>query len=174
MNLDSFIESGELNDKEARQVKEYIESLKKSKEKQGNEECPYWKRGCNNQLCPMLKGNSKYIWYSDEDPCNNPEYKDNIVAINQKKLKKKNAPGYFTYNMLNRNFIIKRGIEGIDPDVPDSVESRGQKAIDKLYRDREEAWLNSHPEISNKQIEKNRNLAMKGSEALKRYKEGKK
>ncbi|WP_175266974.1 hypothetical protein [Acidiplasma cupricumulans] len=31
MNLDSFIESEELNDKEARQVKEYIESLKNQK-----------------------------------------------------------------------------------------------------------------------------------------------
>ena len=54
MNLDSFIESEELNDKEVKKVKEYIESLKKSKEKQGNEECPYWKRGCNDQICPML------------------------------------------------------------------------------------------------------------------------
>ena len=102
MNLDSFIESEELNDKEAKQVKEYVESLKRLNEKQGNEECPYWKRGCNNQLCPMLKDNSKYIWYSDEDPCNNPEYRDNIIAINQKKLKKKNAPGSFSFQSVYR------------------------------------------------------------------------
>ena len=71
--------------------------------------------------------------------------------------------------MLNRNFIIKRGIEGIDPDVPDSVESKGQKAIDKLYRDREESWLNSHPELTEEQIEKKK---IQG-ETLKKYMEGK-
>ncbi len=171
MNLDSFIENENLNNDEVKKVKEYIESIKKSRIRQGNEECIYWKRGCNNQICPMMKDHG--IWYSDEDLCSNPDYKDNIVVINQKKLKKKNAPGYFTYNMLNRNFIIKKGIEGIDPDVPDSIDSKGQKYVDKLYKDREESWFNSHPEISDKEIEKNRKLALKGSEALKKYMEGK-
>ncbi len=170
MNLDSFIENENLDNDEVKKVKEYIESIKKSREKQGNEECIYWKRGCNNQLCPMLKDNSKSVWYSDEDLCSNPEYRDNIVVINQKKLKKKNAPGYFTYNMLNRNFIIKKGIEGIDPDVPDSIDSKGQKAVDKLYKDRGESWFKEHPELTEEQIEKKR---IQG-ENLKKYMEGKK
>ncbi|AAT42938.1 hypothetical protein [Picrophilus oshimae] len=174
MNLDSFIENEDLNDDEAKKVKEYIESIKKSREKQGNEECIYWKRGCNNQICPMLNDNSRYIWYSDEDTCSNPEYRNNIVVINQKKLKKKNAPGYFTYNMLNRNFVIKKGITGIDPDVPDSIDSKGQKSVDKLYNDREESWFKEHPELTREQIEKNRKLALKGSEALKKYRGGRK
>ena len=42
MNLDSFIEMEKLDNKEIEQVKEYVESLKRSRQKQGNEECPYW------------------------------------------------------------------------------------------------------------------------------------
>jgi hypothetical protein len=171
MNLDSFIENENLNKDEIEKVKEYVGSLKRSMHKQGNEECVFWKRGCNNQICPMTKKCG--IWYSDEDVCNNSEYKDNIVVMNQKKLKKKKAPGYFTFEMLNRNFIVRGGITGIDPDIPDAVDSRGQKAVDKLYKEREEAWFMAHPEISKEENEKNKKLALKGSEALKRYREGK-
>ena len=172
MNLDSFIEMEKLNSKEVEQVKEYVESLKRSRHKQENEKCTFWQRGCNNQICPMVKDNSRYIWYSEEDICSNPEYRDELTVINQKKLKKKKALGYFTYEMLNRDFVIKKGIEGIDPDVPEAVDLRGQAAVDKLYKDREEAWFNAHSERTEEQINNRRIAAMKGTEALKRYREG--
>ena len=142
MNLDSFIEMEKLNSEEVEQVKKYVESLKRSRHEQENEKCTFYQRGCNNQICPMVKDNSRYIWYSDEDTCSNPEYKDELTVVNQKNLKKKKAPGYFNFEMLNRKFVIKKGIEGIDPDVPEAVDLRGQKAVDQLYRDREEAWFN--------------------------------
>ena len=47
MNLDSFIEMEKLNSKEVEQVKEYVESLKRSRHKQENEKCTFWQRGCN-------------------------------------------------------------------------------------------------------------------------------
>ena len=174
MNLDSFIEMEKLNNKEIEQVKEYVESLKRSAHKPENQKCTFWQRGCNNQICPMLKDNSRYIWYSEEDACNNPEYKDELTVINQKKIKKKKAEGYFNFEMLNRRFVVKKGIAGIDPDVPESVDLRGQKAVDNLYREREESWFNAHPEITDEQIEKRRITGMKNIEALKRYSEGKK
>ena len=43
-----------------------------------------WKK-----IIRMLRDNSRYIWYSEEDTCNNPEYKDELTVINQKKIKKK-------------------------------------------------------------------------------------
>ena len=174
MNLDSFMEIEKLNNKEIEQVKEYVESLKRSRQKQENQKCTFWQRGCNNQICPMLKDNSRYIWYSEEDACNNPEYKDELTVINQKKIKKKKAEGYFNFEMLNRRFVVKKGIAGIDPDVPEAVDLRGQKAVDNLYREREESWFNAHPEITDEQIEKRRITGMKNIEALKRYSEGKK
>ena len=171
MNLDSFMEIEKLNNKEIEQVKEYVESLKRSRQKQENQKCTFWQRGCNNQICPMLKDNSRYIWYSEEDACNNPEYKDELTVINQKKIKKKKAEGYFNFEMLNRRFVVKKGIAGIGPDVPEAVDLRGQKAVDNLYREREESWFNAHPEITDEQIEKKRISAMKGTEALKKYRE---
>ena len=86
-------------------------------------------------------------------------------------LCQKKAQGYFTYEMLNRRIIIRNGIAGIDPDVSEAVDLRGQKAVDNLYRDREESWFNAHPEITDEQIEKKRISAMKGTEALKKYRE---
>ena len=171
MNLDSFMEMEKLNNKEIEQVKEYVESLKRSRQKQENQKCTFWQRGCNNQICPMLKDNSRYIWYSEEDTCNNPEYKDELTVINQKKIKKKKAEGYFNFEMLNRRFVVKKGIAGIEPGVPEAVGLRGQKAVDNLYREREESWFNAHPEITDEQIEKKRISAMKGTEALKKYRE---
>ena len=36
---------------------------------------------------------------------------------NQKDQEKKKAEGYFNFEMLNRRFVVKKGIAGIDPDV---------------------------------------------------------
>jgi hypothetical protein len=58
------------------------------------------------------------------------------MVITQKKLTKKNASGYFTYAMLDRDMIIKKGVKGIDPDVPESVERKGQHAVEALYTER--------------------------------------
>ena len=51
------------------------------------------------------------------------------------------------------------------------MDLRGQKAVDNLYREREESWYNAHPGITDEQIEKKRISAIKGTEALKKYRE---
>ena len=74
--------------------------------------------------------------------------------------------------MLNRDIVVKAGIQGIEPDIPDTVERRGQKAIDSLYTEREQAWIQGHPELTAEQRAKMKTQGMAGMEALKRYREG--
>ncbi|MEM3845353.1 MAG: hypothetical protein QXU98_06600 [Candidatus Parvarchaeota archaeon] len=78
-----------------------------------------------------------------------------------KKLKRKGAQGYFTLRMLNRDFIVRRGIEGIDPDLPDSV-----KNPEKEYQRREELWLRRHPEIPKTKKEEMRERGMKAMKSI--------
>ena len=73
-----------------------------------------------------------------------------------KKLKKKGALGYFTLETLNRDFIVRKGTEGMDPDLPDSVKDPW-----KEYQEREKTWLRRHPEISRERKEKMRELGLK-------------
>ena len=127
-------------------VKKYAINLVKAKHGPENASCPLYAGGCNNMLCPMLS--EPGIWYSEEDLCLNPIYKDNLVVINQKKLKKKHQEGYFTREMLSKRLVIKSGISGIDPDVPPSTDARGQAAVDRLYVKREKKWNEAHQQIS--------------------------
>ena len=73
--------------------------------------------------------------------------------------------------MLNRDIVVKKGIQGIDPDIPGSVERKGQNVIESLYREREESWLKGHPEITMQQRRRMKEEGMKRSDALKRYRE---
>ncbi len=133
--------------------------------------CPYYQK-CEDQVCPMDPLKENRIWYSHEGQCLNPEYKGTLMAQSKKKISKKHAPGYFTYAMLDRDMIIRKGVEGIDPDVPDNVLRRGQHAVDSLYREREKAWLSGHSEITGEQKERMRLDGIKKYEALKSYMEG--
>ena len=148
-----------LDKKDIELVKKYAISLVKAKHGPENASCPLYEKGCNNMLCPMLS--EPGIWYSEEDLCLNPGYKDNLVVINQKKLKKKHPDGYFTRDMLSKRFVIKTGISGIDPDVPPSIDARGQSSVDRLYLERERQWNESHQEISKETIEKRKAQAHK-------------
>ena len=56
--------------------------------------------------------------------------------------------------------------------MPESVDRRGQRAVDSLYRERELSWLSDHPELTKEQREKMKLRASKGIEALNRYREG--
>jgi hypothetical protein len=110
-------------------------------------------------------------WYSDEDICSSSKFKDHRVVVTQRKIAKKGSEGYFSYSMLNRDIVVKKGIQGIDPDIPGSVERKGDNAIQSLYQEREESWISGHPEISKEQRERMREEGMKRSDALKRYRE---
>jgi hypothetical protein len=58
------------------------------------------------------------IWYPDEVICKNNEFSNMLFIKQQRKIAKVNeknkVKGIFTYNMLNRDFIVKSGIKGID------------------------------------------------------------
>ena len=78
-----------------------------------------------------------------------------------KKLKKKGAPGYFTLQMLNRDFIVRKGTEGADPDLPDSVKDPWDE-----YQKKEKTWLRRHPEISRERREAMRALGLKSIQSI--------
>jgi len=89
---------------------------------------------CNASICPLDKDSlENCIWYPDEDICNKIHSPRWIKT--QKKIRKKcqNTDTYFTYTMLNRNIIIKKGIEGLDPDKKEGLQL--------------ERWLSNHQEI---------------------------
>ncbi|MGC8618676.1 MAG: hypothetical protein ACP5UZ_08100 [Thermoplasmata archaeon] len=114
------------------------------------ESCPLYEK-CECPLCP-LANNPMQVWYSEDDICKNPDFE--TISRSMKKLKRKAAQGYFTLDMLNRDFIVRRGTEGVDPDLPDTV-----KDPLKEYERREKAWLHKHPEISR---ERSDNLIARG------------
>ncbi|MEM3573070.1 MAG: hypothetical protein QXJ62_02415 [Nitrososphaeria archaeon] len=45
--------------------------------------------------------------------------------------------------MFDSDFIARRGTEGLDIDLPDSIRDPKEE-----YDKKEEAWLRKHPEIS--------------------------
>lgn len=98
---------------------------------------------CNAPLCPMDPSSlDNCVWYANEDICSNPSFKNELWIQNQKKISKayrlKPFTGYFTHRMLERKFIVRRGIKGIDPDGQEDPQ---------LAR-----WLRDHPELSEEQI----------------------
>lgn len=95
---------------------------------------------CECPLCP-LSNNPMQVWYSEDEICKNPKF--GVITNSMKKLKRKGAQGYFTLEMLNRDFIVRKGTEGIDPDIPDTI-----KVPLREYERRERVWLRKHPELS--------------------------
>ena len=108
-------------------------------------------QNCECPLCP-LEEDSNQVWYSEDEICKNPDF--HIIGNSMKKLKKKAAQGYFTLQMLNRDFIVRKGTEGADPDIPDSIKDPWGE-----YQEREKTWLRRHPEISKARSD---NLKLRG------------
>ena len=103
---------------------------------------------CNAPLCPLDEEIEHRTFFADEDICKVKEFSNRLFIKNQKKLKKVGAKddcGFFTYRMLNRNIIIKKGIQGLDPDSFSSTKTL------------ENNWIKKHPEISKKRIAAARN-----------------
>ncbi|MEM3658474.1 MAG: hypothetical protein QXQ66_08710 [Candidatus Hadarchaeum sp.] len=117
-------------------------------------DCSFYSR-CECPLCP-LENNPLAIWYTEDPVCKNPEFP--IIINVMKKLKKKQAEGFFTLRMLSRDFVVRKGIQGIDPDLPSSI-----KNPEKEYQRREELWLKRHPELSE---EKKKKMRERGKKSL--------
>ena len=112
---------------------------------------------CECSLCHLDQDNN--VWYSEDEICKSPDL--HIIGNSMKKLKKKAAQGYFTLQMLNRDFIVRKGTEGTDPDLPDSVKDPLEE-----YQRREKTWLRKHPEISRERREAMRVLGLKSIQSI--------
>jgi len=99
------------------------------------------------------------VWYSEDEICKDPQFE--VISDSMKKLKRKAVQRYFTLGMLNRDFIVRKGTEGIDPDLPDTIKDPW-----KEYQRREKAWLGKHPEISRERREAMRSLGLKSIQSI--------
>ncbi len=106
--------------------------------------CPKYE-GCSAPLCPLdVNSLQNIIWYPDEEICKFKPFGGLLFIRNQRKIANKtgDVTKYFTYDMLNRKFIIKKGITGLDPDKEERLQLK--------------KWFKSHPEqkeISSKEKE---------------------
>lgn len=99
-----------------------------------NPECKRYET-CDVPLCPLDEQSLKHgIWYPDEDICNSRTSGNFPWIKAQRKIAKKAArtDRYFNLQMLERNCIVRKGIEGLDPDQAEEYQL--------------EKWLKAHPE----------------------------
>lgn len=111
-------------------------------------DCRYFDK-CSAPLCPRDAGMASRPWFPDEEICRARKETSGLKWIdNQRKIqrKAKSVDKYFTLEMLDRDCIIRAGIEGIDPDSKDPDAD--------LQR-----WLESHPERTEAQKEQARQAA---------------
>ena len=122
---------------------------------------------CEALFCPMAMVENT-SWYPDEAVCDLPEYSKNVIIRNQKNIKKKHPDPdlYFSYRMLNRKFVIGKGIKGVDPDLPGNITSRAD--TEKIYREREYEWIADHPVITEEREAQMAERARLMNKALKR------
>ena len=77
---------------------------------------------CNAPMCPLDPELSRKVWFPDEKICTSKKFGPGLKWIeNQRKIKKKKSDSTlcFTLGMLDRPFIIKKGIVGVSPDSKD-------------------------------------------------------
>jgi hypothetical protein len=86
---------------------------------------PEWKRpscslyeNCNAPMCPLDQTSLKGVWYPDEEICRSRMYGSLPWIQAQRKLSRVKAAGYFTIEMLTHLTVIRKGISGLDPNVP--------------------------------------------------------
>jgi hypothetical protein len=88
---------------------------------------------CIAPLCPLDRSSLNGIWYPDEEICRSRTQGNLPWLKAQRRLSKIAAAGYFTVGMLNRLVVIRKGITGLDPDIPEQQQLRAwfQKRVDK-------------------------------------------
>ncbi|MCL5874260.1 MAG: hypothetical protein M1161_02840 [Candidatus Thermoplasmatota archaeon] len=103
------------------------------------------------------------VWSPEENEydevCRNPEFTNLQFVKTQKKVARlvhnheEDRDDFFTFEMLNRDIVVKTGIRGI----PEPFESINDTT--KWYSAREKKWISAHPEkkqLSVEEIEKRR------------------
>lgn len=86
---------------------------------------------CNAPLCPMDERSLKWLWYTTEDLCILRMAKPPRWIKAQRKLRRIKAQGYYTLAMLSHDCIIKRGTEGLNPDL----EAEESIQLERWFRD---------------------------------------
>ena len=88
---------------------------------------------CIAPLCPLDRSSLKGIWYPDEEICRSRTQGNLPWMKAQRKLSRVAAGGYFTVEMLNRLVVIRKGIAGLDPNLPEEPQLRSwfQKRTEK-------------------------------------------
>jgi len=101
-------------------------------EKVKPEDCRHWDY-CSAPICPLEDKvkNLNYLWYPDEEICRLATVPAWVKT--QRKILKKHPDKdkYFTFKMLNRNCVIKKGIIGLDPDKEEATQLK--------------SWFKKHP-----------------------------
>ena len=128
----------------------------------GPESCKFFD-SCSTSLCPLDPRVKEMQWCPEENDtdgiCKNREFAGLQFIRTQKRIaratrnKRREREDYFSFEMLNRNIVVRSGIEGI-PDPPDTI-----KDPEKWYSDKESKWTLNHPEkkqLSDIEIEKRR------------------
>ena len=132
----------------------------------GPESCKFFD-SCSANLCPLDPRLKELLWCPEEseldDVCKNREFAGLQFKRTQKRIarttrnKRRGRDDIFSFNMLNRNIVMRSDIEGI-PEPPDTI-----RDIEKWYSDKERKWILNHPEkkqLSSEEIERRR-LRMK-------------
>jgi hypothetical protein len=113
-----------------------MERTKQISKQREKDKCKLFE-SCSAPLCPIDEESLRVgIWYSDEEVCKLREYQSLPWIKMQKKIAKVKArpDRYFTLSMLKRNCVVKRGIEGLDPDKEKRENARQLKR-----------WMSQHP-----------------------------
>ena len=130
----------------------------------GPESCKFFD-SCSANLCPLDPRLKEMLRCPEENEldsiCKNREFAGLQFIRTQKRMasatrnKKHERNDYFSFEMLNRNIVVRSGIEGI-PEPPDSI-----RDYEKWYSDKGRKWIESHPEISRERREAMRALGLK-------------
>ncbi|MGA2976370.1 MAG: hypothetical protein ABSF77_13755 [Spirochaetia bacterium] len=100
-------------------------------------ECPRFD-ACSCPICPLDSESAAYVsWFPNETVCPRKDFAGLSWIRRQRKivhvLGLSFEAGSFTHRMLLQDFIVRRGLTGLDPDRGSSDRT-------------EAAWLQAHPE----------------------------
>jgi hypothetical protein len=126
-------------------------------------DCKFY-QDCSSNLCPLDPEMKSKVWCPEENSydeiCRNSEFAGLQFVRTQKKIARKvrthkgERDDYFTFEMLNRNIMVKSSIRGVPNDSPDTM-----KDSFKWHSEKENLWLLRHHEISLKRLNE---LKLKG------------
>ena len=77
---------------------------------------------CSVPLCPLDEDLYNRTWFADEPICRSKSHGSGMQwMISQRKICKKSTDKEtcYTAEMLDRHFMVKKGINGVDPDSKD-------------------------------------------------------